>query len=333
MRIYKLIIAIFAVLTVTVSAQDDQAYNIGIDDVLSITFWQEPDLNSDVRVRNDGKITLPVIGDINAVGLTTAQLAKDVVKQISFYNPGISQATVIVSEYNSKVVVISGSVNTPGEYHFERIPNILEVIRRAGGAMPEADLTGVTIIRQSDEGKADVIDVNLAKYIKDGDLTKMPKLKAKDMVNVPVSPYGVTTELMTGQTFEGKDIYYIYGAVNEPGVKQLAEDIELVDAIAAAGGITADADMKNVRVVLKDVRYSSVLKFNLKDYHDTGRPARYRLKPEDTIYIPYGGGGSFLSRIPELIIPALATTIVTTIIINALDSGGDSGTTTTEGTE
>ena len=318
MKIYKAVaILILAFCTVSFG-QNNEVYKIGVDDILSITFWQETTLNSEVRVRNDGKITLPVIGDIQAKGLTTAELSKDIVKQMAFYNPGISQATVIVTQYNSLVVVLSGAVNNPGEYHFERIPNILEVIRQAGGATQDSDLSGVTIVRQAEGDKVDVIDVDVARFIKDGDLTKMPKLQARDMINVPISPYGVTSGLMTGRTFEGKNIFYIYGAVNEPGVHNMAEDIELTDAIAAAGGTTPDADFKNIRVMLKDVRYSSVLKFNLNDYHDTGRPARYKLKPEDTIYIPYRRGSNFFARLPELIIPALATTIVTTILVDQL---------------
>jgi len=318
MKIYKIVITLWLLSGALVLAQNDEPYIIGVEDILNITFWQEAELNSEVRVRNDGMITLPVIGDIKAAGLTTAKLSKSIVEQISFYNPGISQATVIVSEYNSKVVVISGSVATPGELHFEKIPNILDVLREAGGALPDADLSGVTIVRQTN-GKANVINVDLLKYIKSGDLASMPQLQPKDMINVPISPYGTAGGIVTSQAFQGKDIYYIYGAVGQPGVKTLAENIELTDAIAAAGGLTADADLKNVRVVIKDAKYSTVLKFNLKDYNDDGRPARYVLKPEDTIYVPNRGTGSFVSRIPELLISSVATTIVTTIIVNALD--------------
>jgi len=322
MKTYK-IIPMFILLTwAACLSQSNEPYVIGIDDRLSISFWQEPDLNTEVRVRNDGEIALPVIGDIKAAGLTTAALARSIVDQIKFYNPGISQATVVVTEFNSQMVMIAGAVTTPGEYHYEKIPNILEIVREAGGALPEADLSAVTIIRQTD-GKVDVIDVDLLKQIKDGDLSKLPKLKAKDMINVPLSPYGVTAELMSGQSFTGKNIYYIYGAVNEPGVKNLAEDIELVDAIAAAGGTTAEADLKNIRVVMKDVRFSSVLKFNFKNYSETGRPARYKLKPEDTIFIPYKQENGFFGRLPDILIPAIATTIITTILVDALNTGGN----------
>ena len=326
MKIYKLVLIVLLVASAFGWAQDD-AYKIGINDVLTISFWQEPDLNSEVRVGEDGKITLPVIGEIEAAGYTTAQLAKNIVKQMSFYNPGISQATVVVSQFNSQTVVLNGAVNTPGEYNFEKIPNLLDVIREAGGALPNADLSAVTIVRQ-ENGKVKVINVDLLKHIQNGDLAGLPRLLPKDLVNVPFSPYGNVTDVFGGQTFKGKKVYFIYGAVTQPGVKSLSEDIELTDAIAAAGGPTAEADLKKVKVVIKDVQYSSVLNFNLEKYTKTGRPIRYRLHPEDMIVVPFRSQGSFWSRLPELIVPSLAsalvTTVITTIIVDALSDNNSS---------
>ena len=323
MKIFNTILLLILTFSTMAFCQEQQ-YKIGINDRLSISFWQEEgaDLNTEIRVTDDGMITLPVIGNIKAEGYTTSELAKIIAEQISFYNPGISQATVIVTEYNSQTVVLTGAVNNPGEYSFERIPNLLEVIRRAGGALPTADLSSVTIIRQ-EQDKVDILEVDLLENLRDGNLAGLLKLQPKDMINVPESPYGLTIDMLRGQVFKGKDIYYIYGAVNEPGLKTLSADIELVDAIAEAGGITPDADLKNVRVVLKDVRYSSVLNFNLDKFGKSGRPARYKLNPEDTIIIPYRRESTFWSRLPELIVPAIATAIVTaittTIVINALE--------------
>lgn len=314
MRTFRLTIAIMLVCWALLSAQDNQPYKIGVDDRLRISFWQEPDLDSEVRVMENGKITLPIIGDILAAGLTTAELAKAVVEQISFYNPAISQATVVVTEYNSQTVVLSGEVNVPGRYHFERIPNLLDVIRQAGGATSSADLSRVSIIRQED-GRAKIIEVDVLSYLREGDLTGLPPLKAKDMINIPVSPYGVTAEILVGPPFKGKNVYFIYGAVNDPGVKSLTEGLELVDAIAAAGGITELSDTRNVRVVMKDVKYSSVLSFNLDEYTEKGRPIRYSLHPEDTIIIPFRRERTFWSRLPEYIIPGLVVSATTAIIV------------------
>lgn len=315
MRTFRLTIATMLVCWALLSARDNQPYKIGVDDRLRISFWQEPDLDSEVRVMDDGKITLPIVGNIQAAGLTTAELAQAVVEQISFYNPAISQATVVVTEYNSQTVVLSGEVNQPGKYNFERIPNLLDVIRQAGGVTSSADLSRVTIIRQED-GKAIIIEVDVLDHLRKGDLTGLPPLKAKDMINVPVSPYGVTAEILVGPAFKGKNIYFIYGAVNEPGVKSLTEGLELVDAIAAAGGVTGISDTRNVRVVMKDVKYSSVLSFDLDEYTKKGRPARYRLHPEDTIVVPFRRERTFWSRLPEYILPGLVISIATAITVS-----------------
>jgi len=316
MKIFKLVLSILICLAPGVVAQDVEPYVIGINDRLTISFWQEPDLNTEIRVSDDGMITLPVIGDIKAEGKTTAQLAKLIVEQMAYYNPGISQATVVVLEYNSRTVVITGAVVNPGEYHFERIPNLLDLIRQAGGALPTADLSSVTIMRQVD-GKAQVIKVDVLKRIREGDLSALPELKPKDMVTVPISPYGATAEIFSGQTFMGKNIYFIYGAVNQPGVKTLSEDLELLDAIAAAGGTTPEADWKNISVVVKDVRYSSILKFNINDFKKTGRPARYKLNQEDTIIVPYRRENLW-SRLPDIIVPTLISALITTVLVRGL---------------
>jgi polysaccharide export outer membrane protein len=316
MKIFKLTLPIILLLMAIGRAQTTESYVIGIDDKLSIKFWQEPDLNTEIRVSDNGMITLPVIGDIRAEGKTTAELAKLIAEQMAYYNPGISQATVIVTEYNSRTVVLAGAVVNPGEYHFERIPNLLDLIRQAGGALPTADLSNVTVIRQVD-GKAQIIKVDVLKRIRDGDLTALPELRSKDMVNVPISPYGATAEIFGAQTFTGKNIYFIYGAVNQPGVKALSEDLELLDAIAAAGGTTPEADWKNISVVVKDVRYSSILKFNIDDFSKTGRPARYKLNQEDTIIVPYRRENIW-SRLPDIVVPALISALITSVLVRGI---------------
>jgi len=248
-------------------------------------------------------------------------LTKEIVKQMSFYNPGISQATVNVIEYNSQSVVLTGAVRNPGKYRFEQIPNLLDILREAGGATDSADLSKITIIRQ-DVGQAKLITVDLLKVIKDGDMSKLPPLLARDMVHIPASSYGLAGQALTSPTFKGKDIYFIYGAVGSPGVKDLAEGIDLVDAITAAGGVTASADLGKIKVIMKDVQYSTVLNFNLNRYSKKGQPARYTLRPEDTIVVPFKREGQSLGqRLPELVIPGLITTIVTTIIVRELSSG------------
>lgn len=271
-----------------------QEYTIGSEDVLNISFWQQPDLNSVVRVRQDGKISLPVIGEIMAAGLTPAGLSRKIVENISFYNKNISQATVVVMEYNSQKVFVEGQVNRPGKYSFESVPNLWEVIREAGGPTEAADLSAVKIIRGGEEaGKS--LKVNLAEMLQKGDLSKLPKLKIGDTIEIPRSILSYGVEGVT-PSFSGRNIYYIYGQVQRPGVFPLEERVDLLDAIVLAGGPTTSADLKEVKVLIKGATYSSVVKVNLEDFSSSGKPSRFLLHPEDTIIIPQRKG-SFLSRV------------------------------------
>jgi len=271
-----------------------QEYRIGPEDLVSISFWQQPDLNSTVKVRQDGKISLPVIGEITAAGLTTTELSKKIVEKISFFNKSISQATVIIAEYNSQKVFVQGQVNRPGKYSFESIPNLWQVITEAGGPAEGADLSAVKIIRAGDEaGKT--LRVNLAEALENGDFSKLPKLKIGDTVEIPRSILSFGTGAPS-PSFAGRNVYYIYGQVARPGVFPLESQVDLLDAIVLAGGPTPNANMKKVKVLIKGTTYSSVVEINLEDFSSKGRPSRLAIHPEDTIVIPAKGGG-FFSRV------------------------------------
>jgi hypothetical protein len=143
----------------------------------------------------------------------------------------------------------------------------------------------------------------------------LPQIQAKDMIHIPRSSYGTIQQIGSGPTFRGKNIYFIYGAVGQPGVKDLGEDIDIVDAIASAGGTLESADLKNVRLVMKDVQYSSVLNFNLDNYSKSAvRRVTRSNGRHDNCAFPFQRKRWF-SRISELVLPAVITTITTTIIV------------------
>jgi len=261
-----------------------EEYTIGPEDVLTITFWQESELNSVVTVKQDGKVALPIVGEITAAGLSPSELSSKIVEKISFYNKNISQATVVVTQYNSRSVLVQGQVLSPGKYGFEKIPSLWEVVREAGGPTESADLTNVTIVRGGDEvGKID--KVNLDKHLRQGDLSRLPQLKPGDTVNIPRLNVGVASEISPPAQFQGREIYYIYGQVGKPGVYTLTETIDLLDAIALAGGATTGADMKRVKVICKGERYSQVINVDMDKYINQGNLPRYMVKPEDTVIL------------------------------------------------
>ncbi|OGC77972.1 MAG: hypothetical protein A2Z27_01560 [candidate division Zixibacteria bacterium RBG_16_50_21] len=273
-----------------------QEYKIGVDDVIRVTFWQQPELNTVSKVTQDGKISVPVIGEVQASGLSTEELAKTVLEKISFYNRNISQATVTVVEYNSQKVFIQGQVSHPGKYSFELLPNLWDLIREAGGPTESADLSRVELIRGSgkEAGKSEI--VNLKKLQERGELEKLPILRPGDAVNLPRLPLGIQADGFGGTPYTGKNVFYVYGEVARPGMFPLETNLDVLEGLVLAGGPTKEANLKKVKVVVKSSGYSQVYSLNMDKYTREGTPARFMLKPEDTVIVS-GKKGSVLRSI------------------------------------
>ena len=269
--------------------QTEEEYRIGKEDVLEIRFWQDRSLDAIVKVRQDGKISLDIAGEIDAAGSTTGELEKKIIKQISRYNGAISQVVVRVTEFNSQKIFVSGQARTPGKYTFEKIPDLWTVINEAGGATDVGDLSRVLIIRGGDDsGKVEV--VNVMALVTSGKINELPKLKAGDTIEIPRTPAGMPAPSLSDQTTL-KNLFYVMGEVMRPGSLQLEKNTDLTDGIALAGGPSENADLRSVRVISKDGRKTQTMKFNLKKYQENGAPGRYFLRPEDTIILSRRGQG------------------------------------------
>jgi len=131
-------------------AVDPNKYSIGAEDILFVRVWREPDFTQTVAVRPDGKITMPLIGDVQAAGLTPLQLTKDLTEKLGQYvnRPDV---TITVEQVRSKKYYIDGGVNRPGEYPLVTPTRIYEALSKAGGFTEFANRKKVKIIRN--EGK------------------------------------------------------------------------------------------------------------------------------------------------------------------------------------
>jgi protein involved in polysaccharide export with SLBB domain len=306
-----IVISLVIILAVQAPGARAQEYVIGAEDRLEITFWQDPALNVQVNVGLDGKIGLDIVGQIEAAGKTTAQLQNDIVRLISRLNKNISQATVRVVQFNYNHVFVIGQVNQPGKYSFERIPDLWTIINEAGGLAELGDLSRVTIIRGGDEaGRIEVVDIRAA--LAAGDLARLPKLGRQDTIEIGRAP-GRVLGGDVGPVTERKNLIYVIGAVNAPGAVTYEEDIDVLEAIALAGGPTESADLKGVRLMLKDGSFAQAIKINLSDYTNTGRPARYIMQKEDMVYLPVRRPGFFDSTIGR--IATVLTVVSTTYLI------------------
>jgi polysaccharide export outer membrane protein len=158
-------------------------YVIGADDVLGIVFWRDPDMTGDVTVRPDGKVTLPLIGDITAIGLTPEAL-RDVIQTTASKYQKEPSVTVVVRQINSRKVFITGEVTTPGAYPLSGPRTVMQLIALAGGLTEFADKKNITINRV-ENGTPRALKFNYAEVAKGRNLSQNIVLKPGDTVVVP----------------------------------------------------------------------------------------------------------------------------------------------------
>jgi polysaccharide export outer membrane protein len=121
-------------------------YVIGTDDVLSVVYWRDKEMSTDVSVRPDGKISLPLLDDLQAAGLTPIELRDRLVEQSKRYieDPSV---TVVVRQINSRKVFITGEVAKPGPYPLTGPTTVLQLLALAGGLREYADAKKIVIVR------------------------------------------------------------------------------------------------------------------------------------------------------------------------------------------
>ena len=164
------------------SSTDD--YVIGADDVLAINVWKEPDLSRSAPVRPDGKVTLPLIGDIVAGGSTPKQLQANIERGLERY---ISKpvVTVIVQEAKSHKFNIVGEVQKPGTYALNGPMTVLDGIAQAGGFREWAKTKNIYVLRTGAEGSRRKLAFNYKRVIKGADAGQNIQLQTGDTIVVP----------------------------------------------------------------------------------------------------------------------------------------------------
>lgn len=162
---------------------DSDRYVIGSEDVLYIHVWKEEALSRTVPVRMDGHISLPLIHEVKAAGLTPLQLKEEITKKLKEFieSPNVS---VMVMEANSFKVYVSGQVRTPGVVRLRSETTLLQLIPMVGGFTDWADQKKILIIRK-ENGKEKRYIVNYKKLVKGEALETNLVLKAGDTIIVP----------------------------------------------------------------------------------------------------------------------------------------------------
>ena len=167
--------------TASQSPTTDPNYIIGAQDVLDISVWKEDQLTRTVPVRPDGKISMPLLNDVQAAGLTPMQLAAHITESLKKFVTD-PQVTIIVREINSQRVYLMGEVTRPGAYPLLPGMTVLQALSSAGGFTQFANLKKIYVLR-TENGKQDKFPFNYKHALESPD--QNIQVKAGDTIVVP----------------------------------------------------------------------------------------------------------------------------------------------------
>lgn len=176
-------VCLFFLMIVCDALAADSFYTIGPGDSLEISVWRDESLSREVIVPPDGVISFPLIGDVDVIGMTVANLRKTVTKRLSDYVPDAT-VTVILKTFSSLRSFVIGKVKNPGMYAITLDTNVMQVLSMAGGLNPYASEKDIHILRRI-KGNSVKIPFNYSDVLKGRNLKQNITLLRGDVVVVP----------------------------------------------------------------------------------------------------------------------------------------------------
>jgi polysaccharide export outer membrane protein len=255
---------------VPASAQSPSSYVLASGDTVEVVVFGEADLSRSVVVRPDGKISLPLIGEIEAAGATPPQLAERITTALKTYlrNP---QVSVTVTAMRRLVVQVVGQAVRPGTIEIQPGWTLLDVMGAAGGLTPRADPLKATITR-----KESVIKIDLDKLLVKGDKTANTPVEADDIITIPLLLNRIV----------------VLGTVSHQGPYDLEAGSRLMDALAAAGGIEmGNAAINRIGIIRlgADNKPYVVQQIDLRRILRGDASQNIVLQHADVVYVPRSG--------------------------------------------
>lgn len=227
-------------------------YELGEGDLLKITVYDNPDLTTEVRVSGEGKITVPLIGEVLVKSLTATAIGK---KLDDLFNDGYiknPQVCVFILEYKSKKVTALGEFTKPGLIEMRGNSTLMEMISNAGGITANAGETLYiqrNIIKGGTDHKDDItITVDLVKLLEGGDITLNVPIQDGDSIYVPKAAF-----------------VYVTGEVKNPGAFKITKGLTVLRSITLAGGFTQKANKKRTEIVRKDGKSENSITIKMED--------------------------------------------------------------------
>jgi polysaccharide export outer membrane protein len=166
-----------------VATPDQDKYLLGPEDAIEISVWKEPDLTKQLVVRPDGKITYPLIGEVQASGKTVKELQEEILKRLEKFVTDAHVTVILLKAQNYKIYV-TGKVNKPGDFVIGKPVNVMQAISMAGGLTPFAAPGSIMVLR-TEAGKEMVYPFNYREVSKGQFLEQNRTLLPGDVVVVP----------------------------------------------------------------------------------------------------------------------------------------------------
>ncbi len=252
------------------TAQDNASgYRIGPKDLIDIQVQEEPQVSSEIRVQEDGTITLPYVGSLSVRGRTTSQVSSAIQQILERDLLQRATVTVRVLEFRSRPISVIGAVNSPGNLQFSGRWTLIEALTAAGGLAAEHGNT-IYIMRRAENGLSAQLQISVNELMLRANPTLNIPIYAGDLINVvPAVEVRV----------------YCLGEVNRPGavVFKDSERISLLAAIANAGGVT-DRAGKRAFIQRQTTDGQREIEVNLREIID-GRSPDVELEPGDIIVV------------------------------------------------
>jgi polysaccharide export outer membrane protein len=226
------------------AGEAEAQYLLGPDDKLLITVHNHPELTSRPSVTREGTITAPLVGDVEAEGLSPRELAVMLAEQLGRSYLVDPQVDVEVEQYRSQWVAVTGEVEMPGRVFLRGGTRLKEVISEAGGLTDESGEAITISRRMEDSGEYATLTVQRAQFESGA---ADPVLRHGDIIDVPRSAW-----------------CYLQGEVRMPNRIRVERGLTLLRAISMVGGLTDWADRKDVRVLYPEGMVPREQSFNLK---------------------------------------------------------------------
>jgi len=244
-------------------------YKIGAKDLLEIRVFGLDELNTTVRVSEEGKITLPLIGEIEVEGLTKTEVERklsQLLEEKYLHNP---QVTIFIREYQSKRVFVLGAVRNPGSYELLGRQKLLQVIAQAGGLTPDA-ADKIIVNRELSDGSSTSLKISIDDLFLKGDPNLNIPLRTNDVINIPVDKIV---------------LIYVTGQVRSPGALEVKSSNipTLLRAIAQAGGFSERAAKSSIKRIDESGKEKRI-KVNVKDIIK-GKRKDIQLKENDVVIV------------------------------------------------